>query len=98
MADPHGFEKAAIADARAATLKLLAARAPGATVCPSEVARLLAAGQGAKSAVAEWRGVMPTVHAAVDELLAEESVWLSWKGTPLTTRIGPYRINRKTSG
>ncbi|TGX52378.1 DUF3253 domain-containing protein [Sphingomonas gei] len=73
-------------DARSATLALLAARAAEATVCPSEVARALA-GHG-------WREAMPEVHAAVDGLLAEGIVRLSWKGAPLVTRAGPYRIGR----
>lgn len=70
------------------TLALLAARAEGATVCPSEVARALAApGQ-------DWRDAMPEVHAAVDQLVSDGLVRLSWKGRMLATRAGPYRINR----
>lgn len=74
--------------ARAATLALLDARAPGATVCPSEVARVLTAGG------AEWRGAMPVVHAAVDAMVAEGVVRLSWKGAAVPGRAGPYRIGR----
>ena len=37
---------------------------------------------------------MPAVHHAVDTLVAEGLVRLSWKGKPLTTRTGPYRIGR----
>lgn len=73
--------------ARDAVLALLARRAPGATICPSEVARALADGD-------DWRGAMPAVHDAVDTLLAEGRVALSWKGRPLATRAGPYRIRR----
>ena len=58
-------------DARGATLALLAARAPEATICPSEVARALAAKSGAETAAANWRDMMPAVHAAVDDLLVE---------------------------
>lgn len=72
-------------DPRATILALLADRAPGATVCPSEAARALAA---------DWRGAMPAVHAAIDELVAEGSVRLSWKGQSLAARTGPYRIGR----
>jgi hypothetical protein len=36
---------------------------------------------------------MPLVHAAVDSLCEEGRVQLSWKGKPLTTRNGPYRIS-----
>lgn len=78
-------------DAREATLMLLAARAAGATVCPSEVARALAA---AHATPADWRGMMPTVHAAVDGMVAEGRVRLSWKGEALAVRAGPYRIGR----
>jgi len=41
-------------DPRIVTLALLARRAPGATICPSEVARAIAP---------DWRGAMPAVHA-----------------------------------
>ena len=75
-------------DARTATLSLLAARAPGATVCPSEVARAVARAAGH----ADWRGEMAGVHAAVDALVADGHVRLSWKGTELPARAGPYRI------
>lgn len=74
--------------ARAATLALLDARAPGATVCPSEVARVLTAGGS------DWRGAMPVVHAAVDAMVAAGAVRLSWKGVGLAARGGPYRIGR----
>lgn len=83
-------------DARTTTLALLALRAEGATVCPSEVARALAAGPD--MAKDGWREAMPVVHAAVDRLLEEGVVRLSWKGTMLTSRAGPYRIGRSTGG
>lgn len=55
-------------DARNLTLMLLTQRAPGATVCPSEVARaLVATEQGGQTH--NWRDVMPLVHAAVDSLV-----------------------------
>ena len=74
--------------ARALTLALLEARAEGASVCPSEVARALAAATG------DWRAAMPEVHAAVDRMAAEGLVRLSWKGRTLPHRAGPYRIGR----
>jgi hypothetical protein len=74
-------------EARTAALALLAARSPGATVCPSEVARAIAP-------VGDWRGAMPAVHVAVDRLAGEGAVRLSWKGHPLIARAGPYRIGR----
>ncbi len=73
------------ADPRAAILSLLARRAPGATICPSEVARTIAP---------DWRDAMPVVHAAIDRLAHDGLVRLSWKGQPLATRSGPYRIGR----
>ena len=79
-------------DPREATLALLAARADDATVCPSEVARVVAGEGGA------WREAMPQVHAAVDALVDEGAVRLSWKGRPLALRAGPYRIARARSG
>jgi hypothetical protein len=68
--------------------RLLAGRAAGRTLCPSEVARKLAKGGEC------WRDRMAEVHAAVDGLLARQSVALSWKGEPLPRREGPYRIGR----
>ena len=70
-------------DPRAATLSLLTCRAPDATICPSEVARAINP---------DWRGAMPAVHAAIDGLVSDGLVLLSWKGRPLATRSGPYRI------
>ncbi|WP_338503757.1 DUF3253 domain-containing protein [Sphingomonas kaistensis] len=76
------------ADARQTLLTFLATRAPDATVCPSEVARAMAAGE-------DWRMVMPVVHSAVDRLLEEGVIRLSWKGQQLASRAGPYRIGIK---
>ena len=84
-------------NARDTTLALLAVRAAEATVCPSEVARALASGAATELTAEDWRSAMPAVHAAVDALLAEGRVRLSWKGKPLPTRAGPYRIGRATS-
>ena len=75
-------------DARDATLALLAARAEGATVCPSEVARAVTEAAG------DWREAMPEVHAVVDQMVSDGLVRLSWKGRSLATRAGPYRIGR----
>mgnify|MGYP002780238135 CR=1 FL=1 len=69
-----------------AILTLLAERAGGATICPSEAARRLAGPGG------DWRAAMPQVHAAVDTLLARRAIILSWKGRALPQRRGPYRI------
>ena len=75
-------------DACATTVALLAARAANATICPSEVARDLAKAGG------DWRGQMAAVHDAVDELVADGLIRLSWKGATMTERNGPYRIGR----
>ena len=72
-------------DPRAVTLDLLARRAAGATICPSEVARALSSD--------DWRGAMPSVHAAIDGLARDGAVRLSWKGKRLAARSGPYRIS-----
>ncbi len=76
--------------AHAATQALLDARAAGATICPSEVARALASAAGSD----DWRARMPDVHAAVDAMMADGAVRLSWKGVALPAREGPYRIAR----
>jgi hypothetical protein len=68
-------------------LALLAKRRPGATICPSEVARRIWPSDGA-----DWRAAMPIVHAAVDRLLDQKRVVLSWKGSAMPDRTGPYRI------
>ena len=81
-------------DARAVTLALLAKRAQAATVCPSEVARAVATAAGPDGGC--WREAMPAVHAAIDDLVAARLVRLSWKGTTLAGRVGPYRIGRGT--
>lgn len=84
-----------VIDAAALTLALLGKRAPGATVCPSEVARAMVA-TSAEPSAGDWRSAMPAVHAAVDRLVAQGRVQLSWKGRTLATRAGPYRIGRGT--
>jgi hypothetical protein len=81
---------------RTTLLTLLAARSSGATICPSEVARACVPTlKDAGAAAQQWREAMPLVHATVDELLLEGNVQLSWKGKPLASRAGPYRISRR---
>ncbi len=89
--------KAIMRDACSAIVTLAASRAPSRTACPSEVARVLAAAADAPGDAADWRCMMPIVHAAVDQLVAEGQIQLSWKGQMLTTRGGPYRIARVIS-
>lgn len=73
----------------AAILALLAERAAGATICPSEAARRLAAPDG------DWRAQMDAVHAATDALTARGLITLSWRGARMQKRRGPYRIARR---
>lgn len=75
--------------AETAIRALLAERAPGATICPSEAARRLAGPQG------DWRAEMAAVHAAVDIMIAQGTIALSWRGEPKQKRRGPYRIARR---
>ncbi len=72
-----------------AILSLLAQRREGATICPSEAARLVAGPHG------DWRAEMERVHAATDALMAEGAIALSWKGEAKQKRRGPYRIARR---
>lgn len=74
--------------ASAIIVSLLANRATDATLCPSEAARALAT----ENTIKEWRIRMPIVHAAIDGLLHNGAVCLSWKGEPLKFRSGPYQI------
>ena len=63
---------------RKAVMKLVERRGPDKTVCPSEVAKALAAPDG------DWREQMASVHRAVDSLVEDRRVVLSWKRTNLT--------------
>jgi len=77
-------------EAEAAILALLEARGAGKTICPSEAARSLAGPDG------DWRVRMDAVHTAVDALLEQGAVTLTWQGAPKSERRGPYRIARRT--
>ncbi len=74
-------------------LSLLAERAPGATICPSGVARKIA-GEASGYDEADWRTVMTVIHAAIDHQVEQGNIRLSWKGRALSARSGPYRIAR----
>ena len=69
-----------------AILALLDKRDAGATICPSEAARILTDGNDG------WREGMPDIHRATDRLLERGEIELSWKGRKLAARDGPYRI------
>lgn len=81
---------------RQAALDMLATRSRSATICPSEVARSLASQEGAHCGATDWRSLMPDVHDAVDALVAEGTFSLCWKGKPMATRSGPYRVGWNT--
>jgi hypothetical protein len=73
-------------------LGLLERRTVDATVCRSEVARAVARARDGQDT--NWRLFMPEVHSAVDVMVAEGRVRLSWKGQPCPVRTGPYRLHR----
>jgi len=69
-------------------LALLSARSPGATICPSEVARRAERG--------DWRALMPRVREAVARLEAAGEVVVTQGGerVALDEVRGPYRVGR----
>ena len=79
-----------------AILVLLAQRAPGATVCPSEVARALDGGRddGGES----WRSLMAPVREAAVRLVARGEVVVTQGGTVVDpgNAKGPIRLRRAT--
>lgn len=79
-----------IADISAAVERLVDARADGATVCPSEVARALAGDGG------PWRALMPAVREAAAELVRQGrlSVTRHGKEVSATGGGGPIRLGR----
>lgn len=90
----HGDMPARSHDARTAALELLDRRSDQATICPSEVARAIASKAGADPTGQAWRAVMPVVHAAIDQMMDDGLIELSWKGKNMPSRSGPYRIGR----
>ena len=86
------------ASARAATMpsakaieaeiaRQVAARGAGRTICPSEVARALAA---------DWRALMPQVRAAAAGMAARGELRVTQRGAPVDalTAAGPIRLGR----
>lgn len=72
-------------DLEAKILQLLAERKPGATICPSEVARSLAD---------DWRPLMEPVREAARQLVKSGHIDITQKGhvvDPKTAR-GPIRL------
>ena len=75
-------------DLERTVLDLLAARAPGATICPSEAARALGGD--------DWRALMEPARAAARRLVASGDVEITQGGEvvdPAGVR-GPIRIRR----
>lgn len=73
---------------RAAILDLLARRRPGASVCPSEVAR--------ESGQTEWRALMPAIRAAAASLAQDGLIIVTQNGEVLCPRSewrGPVRLS-----
>ena len=70
-------------------LELLAARRPGATICPSDVARATGAG--------DWRALMDPVRAAAARLVDAGAVEVTQRGevVDLASARGPVRIRRR---
>ncbi len=71
----------------AAILEHTAARGPGRTICPSEVARALAD---------EWRPLMPAVREVATELAEAGRIVVTQKGRRVDPRAvrGPVRLTR----
>lgn len=73
-------------------LALLQARAPSASVCPSEVARRLAA-----TPEQAWRALLPQVRAVAVALAMQQILQFSQRGRMLDPQqlpSGPLRIRR----
>lgn len=75
--------------AHSAIAALLDERGDDKSICPSEAARVLAGPDG------DWRKCMGAVHDAVDAMLHDGRIALSWKGQKMDRRRGAYRIARR---
>jgi Protein of unknown function (DUF3253) len=77
-------------DARRAILELLAQRAPGKTICPSDAARALAGDDA-------FRPLMDTVRDAARELVAEGEIDVTQRGevVDLDAARGPIRLRAR---
>ena len=78
-----------------AILDLLSARASGATVCPSEAARLVASA-GHQSTSTDWRTLMEPARRAARRLVARGEAVITQGGRVVdpSTAAGPIRIRR----
>jgi hypothetical protein len=73
-----------------AILDLLARRAPGKTICPSEAAKLVAGG----TARAAWSALMEPARAAARRLVADGKILITQHGQPVDPHAtkGPIRL------
>ncbi len=78
------------ADISAAIATMVAARAEGATICPSEVARILAGDDG------PWRELMPAVREAAARLVSRGLLSVTRHGEEVDPVVGggPIRLGR----
>ena len=78
------------ADIAATIERLLAARRPGATICPSDAARALAADEEA------WRALMPEVRRVAADLARAGRMRVTRGGVAVDALAGrgPIRIGR----
>ncbi len=76
-----------------AILTLLDDRVAGATICPSEAARMVADG----GAAVEWRNLMEPTRAAARRLVASGDIEIIQRGRPVdpSTAKGPIRLRRR---
>ncbi len=76
-------------DIAARIMRLLAARAPGATLCPSEVARDIAP--------ADWRPLMPAVREIAADMARTGAIEITQRGVVIELDKpvrGPIRLRR----
>jgi hypothetical protein len=76
-------------DAKTAILDLLAQRAPGATICPSEAARALGG--------SDFRPLMPVVRDAARALADDGRIDVTQQGRPVDMACarGPIRLRAR---
>ena len=74
---------------------LLAQRKSGATICPSEAARMVASSNGLGDE--EWRELMEPARSAARRLVASNDIVITQKGAIVdpSTAKGPIRLRRR---
>ncbi|MCL6609448.1 MAG: DUF3253 domain-containing protein [Geminicoccaceae bacterium] len=91
----NGSADSSSAEAIAVAIRAaLAARRPGASLCPSEIARALAPQEGA------WRALMPVIRAVAARLAAAGELRVTQRGRPVDALAarGPIRLSRSPAG